>query len=57
AGLGVFDRESWAVVISYDEDGFVKDDDAATINYNDLLGKMQRGIRQANEERRRQGYP
>jgi len=56
-GIGVFDRESWAVVITYDEDGFVKDDDAATINYNDLLGKMQRGITQANEERRRQGYP
>ncbi len=57
AGIGVFERESWAVVITYDEDGFVKDDDAATIDYHDLLGKMQRGITQANEERRRQGYP
>ena len=57
AGIGVFDRESWAVVITYDEDGFVKDDDAATIDYTDLLKKMQRGITQANEERRQQGYP
>jgi len=57
AGAGVFQPESWAVVITYDEDGFVKDDDAATVNYDDLLGKMQRALRGENDERRRQGYP
>ena len=57
AGAGVFQPESWAVVITYDEDGFVKDDDAATVNYDDLLGKMQRALQGENDERRRQGYP
>ncbi len=57
AGAGVFQPETWAVVITYDEDGFVKDDDAATVNYDDLLGKMQRALRGENDERRRQGYP
>jgi len=57
AGTSVFHAESWAVVITYDEDGFVKDDDAATVNYDDLLGKMQRALRGENDARRRQGYP
>ncbi len=57
AGANVFQAESWAVVITYDEDGFVKDDDAATVNYDDLLGKMQRALRGENDERRRRGYP
>ena len=57
AGAGVFAPETWAVVITYDEDGFVKDDDAATVNYDDLLGKMQRALSGENDERRRHGYP
>jgi uncharacterized membrane-anchored protein len=57
AQTGVFRPESWAVVISYDEDGFVKDNDAATVNYDQLLRKMQEALRDANAERRRQGYP
>jgi uncharacterized membrane-anchored protein len=48
--------ESWGVVITYDEDGYVKDDEAASINYDDLLKEMQEGTRQANQERTRQGY-
>ena len=48
--------ESWGVVITYDEDGYVKDDEAASINYNDLLKEMQEGMREANPERIKQGY-
>src|SRR5436305_542860 len=48
---------AWAVVITYDEDGYVKDDDAAKIDYGDLLKKMQQGIRDENDERKRAGYP
>jgi len=57
AGRSVFAREAWAVVITYDEDGYVKDDDAAKIDYGDLLKKMQQGIRDENDERKRAGYP
>jgi uncharacterized membrane-anchored protein len=48
--------ESWGVVITYDEDGYVKDDEAAGINYDDLLKGMQEGTREANQERIKQGY-
>ncbi|MDB6174956.1 MAG: Protein of unknown function rane [Chthoniobacteraceae bacterium] len=50
-------RDSWAVVIEYGEDGYVKDNDASKINYDDLLKKMQEGTRAANKERAREGYP
>jgi uncharacterized membrane-anchored protein len=42
--------------IQYDEMGFVKDDDAHKINYDDLLGDMQKDIETANEERAKIGY-
>jgi len=57
SGLSVFAREAWAVVITYDEDGYVKDDEAAQIDYAALLKKMQQGIRDGNDERKRAGYP
>jgi uncharacterized membrane-anchored protein len=48
---------SWAVVVSYGEDGYVKDDDAAKVDYDDLLRKMKEETRKANEERTKAGYP
>jgi uncharacterized membrane-anchored protein len=48
--------ESWGVVITYTEDGYVKDDEASNINYNDMLKEMQEGTREANQERIKQGY-
>lgn len=47
--------DCWAVIISYEEDGYVKDDDAAKINYSELLTEMQKGIRAENKERQKQG--
>src|SRR5262245_15643306 len=35
--------EGWGIVITYDEDGFVNDQDAAGINYDKLLKEMQEG--------------
>jgi uncharacterized membrane-anchored protein len=48
--------ESWGVVISYEEDGYVKDDDAASINYNDLLKEMKESTSASSEERKKAGY-
>jgi uncharacterized membrane-anchored protein len=45
------------VTIDYSEDGFVKDDDASKINYDDLLKQMQAGIAESNKERQKEGYP
>jgi uncharacterized membrane-anchored protein len=56
AGFKPSAENSWAVVITYDEDGYVKDDEAASINYSDLLKQMQEGTRGASEERKKAGY-
>ena len=49
--------ECWAVVIRYSDEGYVKDDDAAKIDYNQLLKDMQEGVKQSNATRAAQGYP
>ncbi len=46
----------WAVTISFVEDGFVRDDDANKINYDDLLKKMKKTVHEANAARQKQGY-
>jgi len=48
--------EGWGIVITYDEDGFVNDDDAASIDYTKMLKEMQDGMGDANEERQKQGF-
>jgi uncharacterized membrane-anchored protein len=47
---------AWVVVVTYDEDGYVKDNDAAKINYTDLLKQMQEQVHKASEQRAKQGY-
>jgi len=49
-------RDGWGVIITYDEDGHVSDDDADQINYEELLKDMQAGMEEANVERKKQGY-
>jgi len=57
ADLSVASRDAWAVIITYDEDGYVKDDEAAKMDYDKLLKQMQDGMKEANEERKKGGYP
>jgi uncharacterized membrane-anchored protein len=57
ANAGPLDLEGWGVIISYEEDGYVKDDDAAKINYDDLLKQMKKGTSEANKVREEKGYP
>lgn len=51
------DRGSWGVVISYEADGHVKDDEAASIDYDNLLKQLQRSIEEQNNQRTKAGYP
>ena len=51
-----FDIEGWAVTIEYSADGYVSDDDAASIDYDDLLDDMKSSTRQNNEYLRENGY-
>src|SRR6185503_5710704 len=57
AGFDPFDSSAWCVVIQYEEDGYVKDDDAEKINYTKMLKEMQEGTKQASDERVKNGYP
>lgn len=56
AELTPFDEESWAVSIEYSEDGYVSDEDADEIDYDELLEQMQNETAEASEERVAQGY-
>lgn len=46
----------WAVVITYSEDGHVKDEDADKIDYVSLLKTMKEESEEVNKERVKQGY-
>lgn len=50
-------HDSWAVVVTFVDDGYVSDADAAKIDYGDMLSTMQDAARDANPERVKQGYP
>ena len=56
-GTSAFDQGNWGVVLTYDPSGYVSDEDASRINYDDLLKDMQSGEKEVNAERVRQGYP
>ena len=47
---------AWGIVISYEEDGHVADDDAESINYDDMLKKMKEDTSVASEQRIKAGY-
>lgn len=49
-------QEGWGVVITYQDDGHVNDDDASKIDYNDLLKQMKEGAEEDSKERVKQGY-
>lgn len=49
-------EDTWGAIITFDEDGYVSDEDAAKIDYSDLLKEMQTAIAQDSEERVKQGF-
>jgi len=55
-GKTALDGDAWAVTIDYEEDGYVEDDEADDINYDDLLGEMKDSIEEGNEARVQMGY-
>ena len=46
----------WAFVLSYEAMGYVKDDDADKIKYDELLADLKKGAEEANIERKKLGY-
>ena len=49
-------EHSWAVVLTYSDEGYVSDEDAAEIDYDELLEEMQQQTRDANEYLAEEGY-
>jgi len=49
-------EEGWAIVITYDDDGYVNDEDAKTLNYDEMLTEMQEQTAENNEAREKEGF-
>jgi uncharacterized membrane-anchored protein len=50
-------QHSWAVILTWSDDGHVADADAAEIDYSELLADMQQQTRDANPSLKEAGYP
>ncbi len=48
---------TWGAVITWDDSGYVKDDDAATADYTKVLDDMRSAEPDNNAERQKAGYP
>lgn len=57
ANVNPLSREGWGVIVTYDQDGHVKDDDAESIKYDELLKQMQEATSDSNAARKEQGFP
>jgi len=55
-GSTPFDQSSWGVTIEYAKDGYVSDEDADDIDYDDLLSQMKSDTREESKKRVEQGY-
>jgi len=47
---------SWAVLVTYSDDGYVSDADAAKIDYDEILADMKKSTIDENKERKEAGY-
>jgi uncharacterized membrane-anchored protein len=57
ADLSPVDQKGgWGVIITYTEEGYIEDDDAEDIDYDELLQSMKESAEATNEERVSQGY-
>lgn len=50
-------KNGWGVVITESKDGHVKDNDAAHMNYTQIMKDLQAGSAERNAERQKAGYP
>lgn len=48
---------TWAFVVSYENSGYVKDEEADKINYDEMMTEMQESEAEANKDRKTAGFP
>lgn len=53
----VLDEHTWAVVVTFVDEGYVSDKDAAKIDYDDMLKDLKKATDEGNAERLKEGYP
>lgn len=56
ASPSLLDDKSWAVVVTYADEGYVSDEDAAKIDYQEMLEELQQGTQDDNAARKEAGY-
>jgi uncharacterized membrane-anchored protein len=56
AGISPLADESWAVTVEFEESGFVSDEDAADIDYAEMLEQLQEETTESNAWRAENGY-
>lgn len=49
--------KTWAIVVGYEEEGHTADEDAAKLDFGEMLTAMQEGAKAANPSRKQAGYP
>ncbi|MFK7907737.1 MAG: DUF2167 domain-containing protein [Chitinophagales bacterium] len=53
----VSENFTYAIDVSYSDEGYIEDDDAKDLDYGDLLEEMQGDVKAGNEQRTELGYP
>lgn len=54
--INFLDENSWAVILQWKDEGYVKDSDFETIDFAKMLGELQEGSIEASKEREKAGY-
>lgn len=54
-GVSPVQSGGWGVIVEYDDSGHVSDKDASTIDYDELLADMKKGVAEENAERQKAG--
>lgn len=56
-GASPFQSDGWGAVITYEDTGYVSDEDATSIDYDMLIDAMREAAQEENPTRVEQGYP
>lgn len=56
-GASPFQENGWGVVITYEDTGYVSDEDATSVDYDMLIDAMREATEDENPTRLQQGYP
>ena len=56
-GIIAKDEGSWWILVSYDAEGYIKDDDAEKMDNDEILKAIKDGTEEANKYRQQRGFP